>query len=114
MEGGANWCFAAKPSVPFTCLQVRGSLGRSQVSELIACLPVCSQSVSSAAMLARKAVQLHENLFCVYVYVRACVFPASARYAIVQAAPRQDPSASHSRGTGQRNSGTGWHKHSSP
>lgn len=32
------------------------------MSELIACLPVCSQSVSSAAMLARKEVKLQESV----------------------------------------------------
>lgn len=37
------------------------------MSEPIACLPVCSQSVSAAAMLARKDVKFQENIVCACV-----------------------------------------------
>ena len=43
-EKASNWCFAAWPEVPPVC---RGSSGHTQVSELIACRRVCSQSVST-------------------------------------------------------------------
>lgn len=46
-----------------------GSSGRSQVSELIARPPVCSQSVSSAAAPARKEVKLQESIMSVCVCV---------------------------------------------
>ena len=91
-----------------------GSSGRSQVSELIARPPVCSQSVSSAAAPARKEVKLQESIMSVCVCVCAPKWRRRRRHAILQAAPRQDPSASQNRGTGRSNPGTGWHKHSSP
>ena len=51
---------------------------------------------------------------CVCVCVCAPKWRRRRRHAILQAAPRQDPSASQNRGTGRSNPGTDWHKHSSP
>ncbi|CAB1459913.1 unnamed protein product [Pleuronectes platessa] len=62
---------------PLPASESWGSFGGSQVSQLIACLPVCSQSVRAAAMLARE-----------------------------EAAPRQDPSAGQYRETGRIDAGT--------
>lgn len=69
--------FFGVSSSPFRLPGKPGSLGRSQVFKLIACLAVCSQSVNDAAMLARQEVELQENIESVCVaYV--CVFPVKA------------------------------------
>lgn len=57
------------------------------MSELIASLPVCSQSVRAVAILAKKEAKLPDNI--VKVCVNVCVLPgkASAWHTILQAAP---------------------------